>query len=58
VRRFLRRHGASRAIADQVAAVLGACDTARFGGPAAAAGPERANVARLIGLLEDDLCDT
>jgi len=57
-RRFLRRHGASRAIADQVAAVLGACDTARFGGPAAAAGPERANVARLIGLLEDDLCDT
>ena len=57
VRRFLRRHGASRAVADQVAAVLRSCDTARFASPVIAAGPDRAVVARLIDTLEDDLCD-
>jgi hypothetical protein len=57
VRRYLRRHDASRAVADQLAGFLGSCDAARFAG-SAGAGPERDAAARLIGALEDDLCDS
>jgi hypothetical protein len=57
VRRFLRRHSVSRPIADRVAALLAACDAARFSGPDAvqanSMGPE---ASRLIDALEDDLC--
>jgi hypothetical protein len=57
VRRFLRRRGAARPIAEKLAAFVSACDTARFAGPSTTgAGTLRAEAGRLIHALEDDLC--
>jgi hypothetical protein len=57
VRRFLRRRGASRKVADHFAGLLGACDGARFAGAAAVELDRlRAEAGRLIHALEEDLC--
>ncbi len=57
VRRFVRRRGASRPMADKLAAFLDACDKARFAGPASdGAAALRDEAGRLIHALEDDLC--
>ncbi len=57
VRRFVRRRGASRPMADKLAAFLDACDKARFAGPGRdGAAALRDEAGRLIHALEDDLC--
>jgi hypothetical protein len=57
VKRFLRRRGASRPIAEKLAAFLATCDAARFAGTLTnGAGPLRDEVSHLIHALEDDLC--
>jgi hypothetical protein len=57
VRRFLRRRGASRSMADQLAAFLGTCDAARFAAATTdGAAGLRAQAGTLIHALEEDLC--
>jgi hypothetical protein len=57
VRRFVRKRGTSRPVADKLAVFLGSCDSARFAGPGVAgAGELREQAARLIRAMEDDLC--
>lgn len=57
VRRFVRRRGASRPMAEKLAAFLSDCDKARFAGPGHdGAAALRDEAGRLIHALEDDLC--
>lgn len=57
VRQRLRRHGVARPIAGQAAALLEACDAARFAQPSAGdAAALRHDAERLIQALEDELC--
>lgn len=57
VRRFLRKRGVGRPIAEKLAAFLGACDAARFAGhDAASVAALHEEAGRLIHALEDDLC--
>jgi hypothetical protein len=57
VRHFVRRRGASRPLADELAAFLAACDRSRFAGPSSdGAAKLRDEAGRVICALEDDLC--